>query len=300
MSRRWLQQSERISPNALHLMRWAALRLGRRTAQSLLYPGVLYVFLSGRRSRDASRAFLSRVFGRRASNRQVLRHMHRFAATVVDRVYFLTGQHDRFEIELHGLEQVQERARRGQGMLLLGSHLGSFDILRTLAVTQEKLPIKVLMHHQHNRNIMAILDALNVDVAGTVIPLGQPDSMLRAKEWVDGGGLLGLLGDRVDASSKTIDCRFLGEPANLPAGPMLLAAALQAPVVLFFGLYHGGNRYSIHFELLAECITLPAKDREAHLRDWTQRYLDRLEYYARQAPYNWFNFYDYWEKPVAP
>ena len=25
-----------------------------------------------------------------------------------------------------------------------------------------------------------------------------------------------------------------------------------------------------------------------------QRYADRLAHYARSAPYNWFNFYDFW------
>jgi len=26
-----------------------------------------------------------------------------------------------------------------------------------------------------------------------------------------------------------------------------------------------------------------------------QRYAERLEHYARLAPYNWFNFYPFWD-----
>jgi predicted LPLAT superfamily acyltransferase len=71
---------------------------------------------------------------------------------------------------------------------------------------------------------------------------------------------------------------------------------MQCPVILFFGLYRGGNRYEVHFERLAEVITTNRRRRQEDIRYWTQRYVDRLEYYARSAPYNWFNFYNYWDK----
>ncbi len=76
---------------------------------------------------------------------------------------------------------------------------------------------------------------------------------------------------------------------------MLLASALKVPVVLCFGLYRGGNRYDIYFELLAECIEISRQDRAKDMASWTQKYVDRLEYYCRLAPYNWFNFYNYWD-----
>jgi predicted LPLAT superfamily acyltransferase len=297
MSRQWLRQSERTTPLMLYAMRWIALNLGRGLAKAVLYPGTLYFLATGRGGRRASRDFLSRVFGRRASLLEVYRHQRTFATTVMDRVLFLTGRYDRFQIEVHGREEVLalESVRQGGGVLLLGSHLGSFEVLRSLAVAKRNLPIKVLMHRAHNERITRLLDALNIDVADTVIPMGRPDTMLRAKEWTDAGGFLGLLGDRVDAGAKVVRCRFFDRPVNLPAGPMLLASVLKVPVVLFFGLYHGGNRYSIHFEILAEQIDLPRSEREARLAEWTQRYAERLEYYARKAPYNWFNFYDYWD-----
>jgi predicted LPLAT superfamily acyltransferase len=35
-------------------------------------------------------------------------------------------------------------------------------------------------------------------------------------------------------------------------------------------------------------------EREAVLDGMIGRYAKRLESYARAAPYNWFNFYDFW------
>jgi predicted LPLAT superfamily acyltransferase len=69
---------------------------------------------------------------------------------------------------------------------------------------------------------------------------------------------------------------------------------LGAPIVLFFGLYGGGNRYDVYFENFWPGEVVEREVRDAQVQVWTQRYADRLAYYARLAPYNWFNFYDYW------
>ena len=87
---------------------------------------------------------------------------------------------------------------------------------------------------------------------------------------------------------------FFGEDATFPAGPVLLASVLKVPVQLFFGLYLGNNRYALHFEHFADEIVLGRGHRDEDVQMWTQRYADRLEHYARLAPYNWFNFYDFW------
>jgi predicted LPLAT superfamily acyltransferase len=91
---------------------------------------------------------------------------------------------------------------------------------------------------------------------------------------------------------------FLGGRARLPVGPWQLASALQVPVIVGFGCYVGDNRYAAHFELFAEKVTLPRLEREAAIKQLAQRFAKRLEYYAHLAPYNWFNFYDYW--PTTP
>ena len=70
-------------------------------------------------------------------------------------------------------------------------------------------------------------------------------------------------------------------------------------MILCFGLYRGGNRYDVHFEVLAERIALEPRRRQEQIAIWVQRYADRLEHYARLTPYNWFNFYDYWAEDSA-
>lgn len=294
MSVGWTEQAERGNRFALRLILWIALRLGRPAARAVLYPITLYFLIKARPQRQASKRFLTRVLGRPAGLLDVARHIHCFSATILDRVFLLAGRQDALEVRVHDDRPVAGRVAAGQGFLLLGSHLGSFEILRALAVEQKQIPLKVLMDPEHNRLITAILDALNPAVAGTVLPLGSPTTLLAAKETLDAGGVVGLLGDRFGPGEPTVACRFFDAPAPFPTGPLALAAVTRVPVVLLFGLYRGGNRYDVYFEDLAELVDLDRRDREGPLRDWVQRYAQRLEHYTRQAPYNWFNFYDFW------
>ena len=94
----------------------------------------------------------------------------------------------------------------------------------------------------------------------------------------------GVLGDE-----ESVTVPFLGTPARFPTGPFRLAVLLRRPIVLMFGLYRGGNHYDIHFEALE-----PASGENA-LEQSLRRYVERLEHFCRLAPYNWFNFYDYWK-----
>jgi predicted LPLAT superfamily acyltransferase len=160
---------------------------------------------------------------------------------------------------------------------------------------QRGFPLKVLMDTVHNQNITRFFDALNPRIAGTVIAPDRPDTLIRVKESLDDGDFVGMLGDRVFGGDKTTQCQFLGAPATFPAGPILLAAMMRCPVILFFGLYRGGNRYEIYFEHFADVIVLERDRRAEETQLWMQRYAERLEHYARLAPYNWFNFYPFWD-----
>ena len=159
------------------------------------------------------------------------------------------------------------------------------------------MPIKIMMYPDNSQQILTILAALNPELAEEIIPLGRPNTMLLAKQHLDKGGIIGLLGDRITRGDKALSAELLGSPAPFPAGPLLLASMLKVPVVLFHGLYCGGNRYDVRFELLANEVTLNAESRQEDLQTWVGRYAERIDHHCRLAPYNWFNFYDFWRAP---
>jgi predicted LPLAT superfamily acyltransferase len=292
---RWTALPERGTPASLRLIAWIAVHIGRPAARLLLYPITLYFVISARAARRVSYDYLKRVRGRPPHWWHVIRHFHCFAATILDRVYLLRGEFEHFDVTLHEKEILHRQIESGKGCILLGSHFGSFEVLRTLGVTQQDFPLKVLMDIEHNQNITRFLDALNHKIASTVIVPDRPDTLLRVKESLDAGFLIGMLGDRVSSGDKTTQCQFLGAPATFPAGPILIAAMLHCPVILFFGLYRGGKRYEIYFEHFAQEVLLNRDCRAEDIQRWMQLYVDRLEHYARLAPYNWFNFYTFWD-----
>jgi len=290
----WLRQRERGSRIAWRFMIWMALSVGRPAARALLYPICFYYLVFSRQARRAIRPYLTRALGRPISWRDLFRQYHCFASTILDRVYLLAGQCSPFDIEIRGVELLKDRLARGQGCILLGSHLGSFEIVRAVGLTQRDLEIKVLMYEQNAPMIRDIMRGLNPAVADDVIQTGSPDAMLRVKECLDRGGVVGILADRLLKQDQATPCKFFGKLARFPAGTMWLTSILKVPVILFFGLYRGGNRYEVHFELFAQEITIDRRNRDQEIQQWTQRYADRLEHYCRLAADNWFNFYDFW------
>jgi len=294
---RWTALPERGTQASLRLIAWIAMHIGRWAARLLLYPITFYFVITARAARRTSYEYLKRMRACSAHWWHVFRHFHCFAATILDRLYLLRGEFHRFDVKLHGKEILHRRMESGKGCILLGSHLGSFEVLRALGVMQRNFPVKVLMDTTHNENITRFLDALNPVIANTVIAPDRADTLLTVKESLDAGFFVGTLGDRVSSGDKKTKCQFLGQPAAFPVGPVVLAAMTHCPVILFFGLYRGGNRYEIYFEHFADEITLERDRRAEEIQLWMQRYAERLEHYARLAPYNWFNFYPFWEQP---
>jgi predicted LPLAT superfamily acyltransferase len=268
------------------------LRLGRPVARLFLYPICLYFVLFSGGTQRISREYLLRILRRPVRWNDVFRHYHAFASTIHDRVYLLSGRHRYFDIRMEGASALRTILAQKRGCILLGSHLGSFEVLRAHGLFDQQLPITVIMHEAATSNLNAVLHSLHPEIRERIIPPGTPDTMLAVKERLDRGEMVGILGDRVFGDEKGMTCDFLGKPRMFPEGPFLLAALLHVPVVLFFGLYQGGRQYDIHFEPLADNIHVDRAQRSETLRPWIERYVSRLEHYCRLYPYNCFNFYD--------
>jgi predicted LPLAT superfamily acyltransferase len=294
----WTEHRERSSLWVLRAMRWIAVRAGRRLARTVLHPITLYYLLANRAARRASVRYLGRALGRPAGWADVYRHIHHFASTVLDRVYFLQERTDQFELRSTGAEAVHGNLDRGEGAMLVGAHLGSFEALRAIA-QERSLPVAMLMYEDNARLINATLAAIAPHVRLQTIALGRPGAMLALRRWLDDGGLAGLLADRTlpghSERSRALRLPFLGHPARFSDGPFRLAALLRRPVFFMAGLYHGGNRYEVRFVQLADFrgVTAPA-DLDPLIAEAMQRYVALLESLCRETPFNWFNFYDFW------
>lgn len=294
MSDIWLEQPERSNLFFIKLICAMANTMGRRITLLFLPLITLYFFLTTRSTRQASQSFLQRISGQKPSVRKKLKHVYWFATTVLDRYFFVTEQFEYFDIRIHNQDVVDTMTEKYGKCILLGSHLGSFEVLRALVVKNRSLPLKILMHRGHNEMVTSVLESLNGDIAETVIDLGQENAVFNIQEAVDQGYSIGILGDRCTGDERLVHCQLLGGEVALPAGPFLLASILKLPIVMFYGMYRGGNRYEICFELLDEKVTINRQQREQEITEIAARYAHSLEKYVRMEPMNWFNFYDYW------
>ena len=295
----WTSQRERSQLWVLRLMRWIALYAGRSAARWVLHPISAYFLLTSGTARRESRRFLSLALRRPARLGDVYRHLHAFAATVLDRVYLLQGRHALFDVRITGAEAIDPALADGAGALLVGAHMGSFEALRALG-DRRGLRVAMVMYEENARLINATLEAIAPRAALHTIALGRVDAMLALRDWLAQGGVAGMLADRrlpgPPGRSHTHALPFLGRTAVFSDGPFRLAALLKRPLVFMVGLYLGGNHYELRFVPLQDfSATLAPGERndERVLRALTA-YVATLEALCLEAPNNWFNFFDFW------
>ena len=290
----WVTHRERGSMTMLRIMTFLSLRLGRSGGRLFLYLIAAYFFTFAPTARRHARVYLRRALGREPTARDRFRHVLTFATTIHDRVYLLKERFNLFDISVAGEPPVREALQTGKGAFLMGSHVGSFEIIRTVGRRQPGLRVAMAMYEDNARKVNAMLAAINPVAKPDIIALGHIDAMLKIQESLDRGSFVGVLGDRTLGNEATQQVGFLGQPARFPVGAMRAAAIMRRPVIFMIGLYRGGNRYHVAFERLADFSAVEPRQREAAVRAAIERYAAVLEKYVRSDPYNWFNFFDFW------
>jgi predicted LPLAT superfamily acyltransferase len=255
--------------------------------------------LSSAKPRAASRKYLSKVLDRKPRLADLFGHYFAFAAVALDRVFLLKDRVELFVTRIHGEEHLAQVTARGQGCFLVGAHLGSFEILHAFGKSKN-LPIGLVMYEDNARMLNTVFKAINPALADSIISLGRFDSMLKVYERLHASAWVGMLGDRALDAETQMRVPFLGDQAAFPTAPFRLAQMLKRPVVLMVGIYRGGNRYEMHFEKLFDPDGADRANREERIADAVRLYARRLEHYCRDAPSNWFNFYDFWADSPAP
>lgn len=296
----WVELPEQGSHTLVRFLIWLTLTLGRSVGRAILFPVALYYALVLRAGPAASREYLPKVLGHPVRFGHVYRHYLTFARITLDRLFFLTDRFREFEVEIVGGDHMEALRRDGQGCILLGGHLGSFEALRSLGADEKKAPVKALYNAHNTERLDGLFERLNPAIAEQRILMRSMTSMIEAKDFIEDGGMLGILGDRSLPGGRTIAVDFLGSPAQLPVWPARFAMAIEAPVILCFALYLGGRKYRVVFEPFTEAGAFAGLERHTAVQQFVERYAGRLAHYCRLAPYNWFNFYAFWDPAPRP
>lgn len=306
-SRSWSEIAERGSLLGLRLTVACYRLCGRRLSLVLVHAIVLYYFLALPAARAASRAYLRRIaarpegaaaLGRRPDLRASFLHFRAFSLSIFDRIVLWFGREGALAFEPVGTDRCRALLAPDRGGIVVGSHLGSFDALRALA-RQDGLVVNALMYTRNAPRINTILRQLSPEARVRVVEAGPNpfDTVLRIRECIERGELVAILGDRIEPGDRGRTCSvtLLGDPVEIPESPYLLAALLGCPLFFMVALRSGPGRYQVFAEVLAEPVRMPKHEREKQTRELAAAYASRLEHYCLMAPYQWFNYFDFWK-----
>jgi predicted LPLAT superfamily acyltransferase len=265
---------------------------------------VAYFYATDRAGRRHSLAYLKRVHARIGgappSWLTGLRHYMSFAGKALDSFIAWTDPRRSGPLKVASSPELEHLAARGAGVLLIVSHLGNAEFCRAGLAAHFKRRVNVLLHTKHAKLYNALIRSLRPDVEDYTIQVSEvgPQTAVELKDCVERGEWLAIAGDRTPVHGQSRTCRvpFLGAEASFPVGPYILAALMGCPVYLMFCLREG-SAHTVHFEKLADSVSLPRSDREGALRELAARYAQRLEHYCLQAPLQWYNFFDFWTDP---
>lgn len=304
--RHWASLEETSLLWGIRALVWSYRVFGRRGFRLFLRPVVSYYFLTGRIARQASMDYLRRLslffpeLGCNGGWLDSYRHFLSFGEALLDKIVVWSGRIDPSQVEFRNRGLLLDLLEQKRGALVLSGHIGNLEICRALANLRGHIRLNILVHTKHAEKFNRLLGGADADTIRLIqVTELNPAVAILLQEKVERGEFVVMVGDRTPVQgSRTVRASFLGEEAEFPQGPYLLASLLRCPVYTLFCFAKDG-RYQIHFEPFAESIRIPRAEpqRTEALTGLARRYAERLESFCRAAPLQWFNFYPYWAKP---
>ena len=300
----WADMAESTSVAGIWLLYWVHRLLGRWPFRACVYPVVLVHWLMHPELRATSMQYLRRVeaatgaIGHRPRALDSLRHVNLFAESMLDKLLAASGRYRFAGVSTEGRDPLYAEAAGGRGGLMVTTHMGCLEIGRAMAEHRGELHLNILVHTRHAVRFNSLLKRLDPHSQVTLIEVTEigPETAVLLADKVAAGEFIVIAGDRVPVfASQTVDVDFLGHSAPFPSGPWVLASLLRCPV-WFMGCIHERGSYTIRFVRLSERVLLPRGAREAAIRELAARYAGEVTALLRRSPYDWFNFFRFWDQ----
>lgn len=271
---------------------YAIARVTADVCYRFLFPGL----------RKATHENLARVLG--TSDMKVIepvarRCLRNFGKYVVDFIHFhaMTRQEVRDRITFDDFDALNEAFSEGRGVIFVTLHFGNWD-MGAAGLAAHGYPVNVIAETFEYDRMNALVQGTRRHLGMKIIPMERvgPEVMRALQR----GELLALLID-VPEPGSTVTVDFFGVPTQVPAGPARIALHTGARV-LPVGLVRVEGRDEMIRPVLDFSLRYDrTRDREADVRDLTQKIMSSLERLIRQHPDQWFRFQPMWPQaePVA-
>ncbi|MDH3265492.1 MAG: glycosyltransferase family 2 protein [Gammaproteobacteria bacterium] len=280
---------------------------GRGVFRIMLVPVMAYYFLTSSTARRASRQFLDRVQstrekrdGKPARRLSGFRHFIQFGESIVDKTAQWAGVRSKENIRYIAPEIYEQIKNSERGGIFIGSHLGNLEALRAYGGLDQGLTVNAFVFTKHSLKFMRFLEEANPEAVRHLIQVDTlgPESVIQMQSKIETREWIAMAADRTSIAhvDRSVRCDFLGKPALFPEGPFILASLLNCPVYFLFCLKNGA-KHEVHLEKLADPLMLPRATRREDLQRVVKRYVTSLEEQCLAFPYQWYNFFDFWQLP---
>lgn len=219
---------------------------------------------------------------------KIYKSYYTFGQVLIDKIAVLSGLGNKFTYHFDGEENLQKLASDQEGALLIGAHVGNWEIAGHF-LTNLGAKINIVMFDAEHQQVKNYLSNVMVEKRPNIIALKKDFShifelskALKNKEFVC------IHGDRFLEGNEVVQCDFLGHSAYFPAGPFQLASRLKIPYTYTFAMKESNTHY--HF------FATPPKKNYGDVQSMVEEYAAFLEKIVRQYPEQWFNYYDFWIK----
>ena len=275
---------------------------GRLPVLIILYPVIFWFFIASKVARNSSREYLNLLYLHsngatpRPTSTNVFKHLYAFGECILDKLIIWSGHLEDLDYTLDGLDGFDTLVGKKSGAVVVVSHLGNLDFCRAIARRYPDLRLTVLVHTTHAVKFNQLLKSINPESALNIIQVSKfsmHDAILLSEKIQD-GELIAIAGDRVPLLwGNTVGVNFLGSLANLPLGPYLLAKSLRAPLFSLTSIKINGQ-YQLGCKRICNWGDLD-KVSTADVSAAAQSFAAVLERGCVEAPFQWFNFYPFWQ-----
>jgi predicted LPLAT superfamily acyltransferase len=305
----WSRLEERGAVVGMKILLAGYRLFGRGVFRIMLFPVMTYFFLTSSSARRASRQYLDRVQatrekidGKPAKRLSGFRHFLQFGESILDKTAQWAGVRSDENIRHVDPDAYAEVMSSECGGVFIGSHLGNLEALRALGGLKKGLTVNALVFTQHSLKFMQFLEEANPEAVKHIIQVDTlgPESVIRMQSKIEGREWIAMVADRtsIARAARSINCEFLGQTAQFPEGPFILASLLSCPVYFLFCLKKDG-KYEVYLEKLADPLELPRATRQEDIEQAVKKFASLLEEHCLAFPYQWYNFFDFWQKPHA-
>ena len=212
-----------------------------------------------------------------------------FGQTLIDRLMISSGKRNRFTYDFDGREKIIKVLKEGKGGILISAHVGNFEISEYFFKDiGGEMVINIVTTDMERKKIKEYLE--NLSIKSNLKYILIKDDMSHIFEFnraLSNNEIICLTGDRYFEGSKFLETDFLGKPAKFPAGPFLLGSRLKVPVLFVYVM----KDTPTHYHLYAREAKVEYRKEKVLL----ESYAENVSYFVKKYPYQWFNYFDFWE-----